>query len=169
MNVALKISPKTGPMGLPPGDPTFAGFQWFVANLAAIPLASIPDDTWLQAAYDEAVNLTYIGIATIPSQVTSPSLYAIAVYNLGMALLLEFAQDTPPSTFWTDLRTSLNINSPVFGIITGAADQGTSDTLYIPEAIRNMTLLDLQLMKSPWGRKWLMIAGEWGSLWGITI
>ena len=161
------------PIGLPVGDPTFAGFQWFVSTIMGVPGASMPPNGWLQIAYDEAANLTYWALATVPSQPTSPSIYAFAVYNLGCALLLEFAQDDPnaqpPSTFWTDLRTALNINSANFGIITSAADQGTADSFYIPDAIKNMTLMDLQLAKSPWGRKFLMISGEWGSIWGITF
>lgn len=159
--------------GLPAGDPTFAGFQWFVANVMAVPLASMPDVGLLQIAYDEAVNLCYYGLTTVPSQSTTPSIYAFAVYNLGCALLLEFAQDNPntdpPGTFWTNLRNSLNINSSMFGLITSAADQGTAESMYIPDAIKGMTLMDLQLAKSPWGRKYLMIAGQWGTLWGITI
>jgi hypothetical protein len=62
----------------------------------------------------------------------------------------------------------LGLNSFAFGMITSAADQGTAESMYIPEAIKGMTLMDLQLAKSPWGRKYLMIAGQWGSIWGIT-
>jgi hypothetical protein len=160
-------------MGLPAGDPTFAGFQWFVANIMAVPSGSMPDDTWLQVAYDEALNLTYYGLATVPSQPTTPSIYAFAVYNLGCALLLEFAQDdpnaTPPGTYWSDLRTKLGINNATYGMVNSAADQGTSESMYIPEVIKGMTLFDLQLMKSPWGRTFLMISGEWGTIWGLTI
>jgi hypothetical protein len=168
-NVLLQPDARSIPMGLPDGDPTFAGFQWFVANYMLVPTESIPDDTWLQVAYDQAVNLTYIAIASVPSQITSPSIYAMAVYNLAAALLVEFAQDTPPSTYWSDLRSKLGINSFQFGLITSAADQGTAESMYIPEVIKGMTLLDLQLAKSPWGRMYLMIAGQWGTIWGLTI
>jgi hypothetical protein len=161
------------PVGLPAGNPTFAGFQWFVATIMGVPSGSMPSSDWLQIAYDEAVNLTYWALGTVPSQPTTPSIYAFAVYNLGCALLLEFAQDDattqPPQTFWTNLRQQLNLNSFNFGLITSASDQGTAESTYIPEAIKGMTLMDLQLAKSPWGRKYLMIAGQWGSIWGLTI
>jgi hypothetical protein len=159
------------PIGLPAGGPTFAGFQWFVATVMGVPSGSMPPNDWLQIAYDESINLTYWALATVPSQPTTPSIYAFAVYNLGCAFLLEFAQDDPASTntFWTDLRNTLGINSFNFGLITSAADQGTAESMYIPEAIKGMTLMDLQLAKSPWGRKYLMIAGQWGSIWGITL
>jgi hypothetical protein len=158
---------------LPAGGPTFAGFQWFVQNVMAVPLGSMPDDSILQIAYDESISLTYWALATVPGQPTTPSIYAFAVYNLGCAFLLEAAQDDPdaepPSTFWNDLRNKMGINSFLSGLITSAADQGTAESTYIPEQIKGMTLMDLQLAKSPWGRKYLMIAGQWGSIWGITF
>jgi hypothetical protein len=161
------------PVGLPAGEPTFAGFQWFVTNIMAVPSGSMPPASWLQVAYDEAINLTYWALDTVPSQPTTPSIYAFAVYNLGCAFLLEFAQDDsttqPPGTFWNNLRNSMNINSFLSGLITSAADQGTAESTYIPEQIKGMTLMDLQLAKSPWGRKYLMIAGQWGTIWGLTI
>jgi hypothetical protein len=174
MTDIVTIDPKTlPPVGLPAGDPTFAGFQWFVATIMAVPSVSVPPDDWLQIAYDEAINLTYYGLCTVPSQPTTPSIYAFAVYNLWCAFLLEFAQDdtttNPPQTFWTTLRNQLGVNSFSAGLITSAADQGTADSMYIPEQIKGMTLMDLQLAKSPWGRKYLMIAGQWGSIWGLTI
>jgi hypothetical protein len=174
MNDIVLVEPRTlPPVGLPAGDPTFVGFQWFVANIMGIPTASIPPASWLQVAYDEAINLTYWALDTVPSQPTTPSIYAFAVYNLGCAMLLEFAQDDPtaqpPSTFWSDLRTKLGMNSFSPGLITSASDQGTAESMYIPEQIKGMTMMDLQLAKSPWGRKYLMIAGQWGSIWGITF
>ena len=80
----------------------------------------MPNDYTLQLAYNTALNLTYIGLAAIPSISTSLSLYEIAVYNLGGAFLVEFAQDTPPSTYWTDLRASLGINSATFSMMQSA-------------------------------------------------
>ena len=160
-------------LGLPPGDPTFAGFQWFVANMMGVPATEIPDVSVLQACYDQAVNLAYWGLQCVPSQPTSPSIYAYAVYNLGADFLVETAWDDPnaqpPSTYWTDLRTKLGLNSSSYGIINSAADQGTSESSYIPDQIKGMTLMDLQLAKTPWGRKYLMYAGQWGAIWGITI
>jgi hypothetical protein len=160
-------------LGLPAGDPTFAGFQWFVANMMGVPTNEIPDVTVLQACYDQALNLAYYGLATVPSQSTSPSIYAFAVYNLGADIVVETAWDDPnaqpPSTYWTTLRQQLGLNSFAYGIINAAADQGTSDSMFIPEQLQGMTMLDLQLAKTPWGRRYLMIAGEWGAIWGITF
>jgi hypothetical protein len=165
------VEPYAPVLGLPPGDPTFAGFQWFVANMAGIPASEIPDVTVLQACYDQAINLAYCGLETVPSQSTSPSIYAFAVYNLATDILVEIAWDDPngTSTYWTDLRNKLGLNSMNFGIITSATDQGTSESTFIPDQIKGMTLMDLQLAKTPWGRRYLMFAGQWGAIWGITF
>jgi hypothetical protein len=173
--VNLHSVPKTAPVyGLPDGDPTFAGFQWFVANSMGVPPEAIPDDSFLQAAYAQAVNIAYTALATVPYVPGTPNLYAIAVYNLAAAMLLWGAIDNPDApppynTFWTDLRTKLGIYSMSYGLVNSAADQGTSESMYIPEFIKGMNLLNLQLMKSPWGQMYLMIAGEWGTIWGLTI
>jgi hypothetical protein len=166
MNIAVRDTTLTA---LPPGDPTYDGFEWFVENTMQVPVGAMPSDATMQIAYDQALNLVYWGLQTVPSQPTSPSIYAYAVYNLGAAFLLQLAIDNPGSTYWSDLRNQLGINSIMWGPITSAADQGTSESTYVLDVFRHMTLMDLQLMKSPWGRAYLMFVGQWGSLWGLTI
>jgi hypothetical protein len=169
----LSAAPRAAPPWvIPPGDPTFAGFQAWVAAVMGVPTGAMPDVTTLQVAYDEAVNLAYTGLQGVPSQSTSLSVYAQAVYNLGGAILVEIAQDDPNGqfpTFWSDLRTKLGINSFAPGLINQAHDQGTGDGYYILPQLAGLTLLGLQLIKSPWGRNYLMFAGQWGPLWGLTI
>ena len=154
---------------LPPGDPTYDGFVWFVDNMMQVPVDAMPNDATLQIAYDMSLNLAYCKLQCVPSQPTSPSIYAFAVYNLGAAMLLEFAQDNPLSTFWNDLRNKLGINAFLYGLIDSAHDQGTSEGMFVLNQLKGMTLFDLQLAKSPWGRAYLMFAGEWGAIWGLTI
>ena len=55
-----------------------------------------------------------------------------------------------------------------YGMVTSASDQGTSAGQQIPDQIANLTLMGLDMMKTPWGRMYLMIAGQWGTLWGIS-
>jgi hypothetical protein len=107
-------------------------------------------------------------LASIPSQPTSPTIYALCVYNLGGAILLEIAQDDPNSTYWADLRDKLGVNAFTPGLINSAHDQHTSESMMIPNQLQNLTLWDLQLLKSPWGRRYLMFAGQWGTIWGLT-
>lgn len=148
--------------------PTFEGFKWFVTNIMFVPAEAMPNDTFLQTVYDESLNLAYVGLATIPSQPTSPSIYAWAVYNLGGHFLVEIAPDVPGSTYWEDLRDKLKIYSFTPGLMTGAADQGTSQTMKIPSQLDGLTMMGLELLKTPWGRRYLAIAGQWGAIWGLT-
>jgi len=168
-DVAVRTLPT---YGLPPGGPTYAGFQWFVANIMGVPGASIPPDSWMEVAYTMAVNLCYTPLLSIPSDPSGPSVGAIATYNLGAAYLCGFAQDdqttNPPGSFWSNLQQQYGINSTTFGMVTSASDQGTADSLYIPNAIKNMTFNDLWLSKTPWGSQYLRIAGQWGYIWDIT-
>jgi hypothetical protein len=150
-------------------DPTFAGFKQWVQTLMGVPVDQIPNDDTLQAAYDEALNLAYYLLAAIPSQPTSPSIYALAVYNLAGSILMEIAVDNPNSTFWEDLRNKFGINSFTPGLINSAHDQHTGEGMVIPPSLLNgLTLFNLQLLKTPWGRRYLMFAGQWGTIWGLT-
>lgn len=162
--------PRDGPpLVTTPGSPTFAGFKAWVSAVMGVPSGNMPDDTTLQVAYDEAINLAYLGLANIPSQSTSMSIYAMAVYNLGGAILVEIAQDAQNSTFWGNLRKEFQINSLVPGFITQAHDQGTGEGMFVITQLQGLTLFGLQLAKTPWGRQYLMFAGQWGTLWGLTI
>ena len=160
--------------------PSIEGFTAWVFRVMGVPTGALaPDTPYLQLAYDEALNVAYVGLAWVPNwsiaNPKSPSIYAIAVYNLGGHILASIAVDDPdavppttPPTFWADLRDKLQMNSLSIGFVTSASDQGTSAGQQIPNAIADMTLMGLDLMKTPWGRRYMTIAGQWGNLWGIS-
>jgi len=154
---------------IPPGGPTYEGFVAWVTAVMGVPTGNMPDDSTLQVAYNEALNLAYLGLASIPSVSSTMSIYAMAVYNLGGHILVEIAQDAQNQNFWSNLRNQFQINSMLPGFITQAHDQGTGEGMYIIKQLEGMTLFGLQLMKTPWGRWYLMIAGQWGTIWGLTI
>jgi hypothetical protein len=164
-------------------DPTFDGFVDWVTNVMGVPASVMPNTATLQYAFDLAMSVAYTGLQTIPTNQTvnvpfvpSPSIYAYAVYNLGGDYLVRIAQDDPTAqpppdnatTYWSDLRTTLNINSFTTGLVTSAHDQGTSETTMIPKSVQNMTLGNLMLLQTPWGRTYLGIVSSWGTLWGLT-
>jgi hypothetical protein len=149
-------------------DPNITDFETFVSDVMQVPPASMPSAWAMQWCFDNALNITLDDLQTIASQPTTPTIFCQAVYNLGGAFLCDFAQDDPPQTYWTDLRKNLGINSFSPGVIQSASDQGTSSSLMIPDFMKGLTLMDMQLLKTPWGRAYLMIAQAWGSVWGIT-
>ncbi len=149
-------------------EPTFEGFKVWVATVMGVTSDNMPSDALLQTVYDFSLNWVLDLLRLVPSQPTSASLYASAVYNLGGHFLVLYAMDTPPSTFWQDLRNRYQIGSMKVGLIQSASDQGSSTSYMIPEQLQNMTLADLMMMQTPWGQAYLMIASGWGNVWGIT-
>ena len=54
------------------------------------------------------------------------------------------------------------------GVITGAGDNSTSAQRLVPDFFKDLSLADLQMLQDPWGRRYLMIAQQFGSLWGLS-
>ena len=100
----------------------------------------------------------------------SAVMFTLATYNLAGSNLVNYAQDQPGKTYFADLRgkEGLNLGSFAAGVVSAAADQGTSSTLATPDSLKNLTLMNLQQLRDPWGRAYLAIAQEFGPLWGIT-
>jgi hypothetical protein len=131
----------------------------------------LPEDSfWFAAAYDVAVDI----VDPLFCQV-SPTIYKLMVYNLAGSNLLNFAQDPPEADPFKDgkpyfeyYRDKWNLNSPISGVVSSAADQGTATGLEVPDALKNMTLADLQYFQNPYGRQYLAFAQRQGSLWGLS-
>jgi hypothetical protein len=114
------------------------------------------------------VNPDLATVATAYGTVPATSLYELAVYNLAGDNLVNYAPDQPGRTYFADLRASLNLNAFTAGVVTTAADQNTSDSLAVPDSLKNLTIADLQNLKTPWGRAYLAIAQRYGTLWGLS-
>ena len=59
----------------------------------------------------------------------APIIYTNTIYNTAGSLPLRYAIDTPPSTYFADLRKTLGLNNAVYGVMNSAADQMLSDTM----------------------------------------
>jgi hypothetical protein len=150
-------------------DPTLAGFILFVQQIMQVPTSALPNNSpFFQLAYDYAIAVTNDLLAGVPSPITSPSIYAQAVYNLGGDQLVNIATDQGGQTYFADLRSKFNINGFVGGVVSSAADEGTSEGMVVPKAAENFTMMNLQQLKTPWGRQYMAIAQSFGSLWGLS-
>ena len=145
-------------------NPTLAGFLAFVRNQAGISTGALPDDsvyiTWCYMQSLEIVNTAL--------QVVAPIGYMLAVYNLGTSLLIQSAQDTPPSTYFADLRKKLDVNGSLLGQVTSSSDEGTSISVEVPDFVKALSLSDLQLIKDPFGRAYVAFAQKYNTAWGLT-
>lgn len=143
--------------------PTIEGFLEFVRS-QGITVPMLPDNSlYLQLSYYSALELVYLPLASV-----SPANYTLAVYNLGMSNLVEWAPDQTGQTVFKDLRTQYLLNAFVSGVIQSSSDEGTSKSMVVQEAAKNFTLADLQYLKTPWGRTYLQIVQRAGTLWGLS-
>jgi hypothetical protein len=95
-------------------------------------------------------------------------IYTLAVYNLGMHTLVYIAQDTPPSTFFADLRKSYKMLSFVLPV-SNAFDQGTGEGNVVPKFLENITLAGLGYLSTPWGRWYLAYSQQYGpNIFGVS-
>jgi hypothetical protein len=155
-----------------PVTPNLADFTSFLRNEADIGAAVLPDGN---IAINEAL---CVAIETVNPHIRQVSslLYVRAVYNLATDAVINIASDVTPHVTYSDklpffafMRKKFNIFGFVSGVISSASDESTSESMVVPDALSQLTLSDLQNLKTPWGRAYLAIAQKWGpDLFGIS-
>ena len=139
---------------------SLSGFIEFVRADMEITPAQVPDNSpSFTLAYGGAVEWVNRDIELVMSH-----LYAVAVYNLAASFLVNYGTESVFSEF----RQKLGLNNIATGVITGAGDNSTSAQRLVPDFFKDLSLADLQMLQDPWGRRYLMIAQQFGSLWGLS-
>lgn len=139
---------------------SLSGFIEFVRAEMGITVDQVPDDSpSFSLAYGGAVEWVNPDIAIV-----MPNLYTVAVYNLGASFLINYGTES----VFAEFRKSYGLNNFTAGVITGASDNATSSQRLVPDFFKNLSLADLQMLKDPYGRRYLMIAEQFGSLWGLS-
>ncbi|ABP59719.1 hypothetical protein [Enterobacter sp. 638] len=139
---------------------SLSGFIEFVRTDMGITTAQVPDNSpSLSMAYGGATEWVNQEI-----EMVMPNMYGIAVYNLGASFLVNYGTES----VFSDLRKTLGLNNFKAGVITGAGDNATSAQRLVPDFFKELSLADLQMLQDPWGRRYLMIAQQFGSLWGLS-
>ena len=71
--------------------------------------------------------------------------------------------------FFAYNRAQYNMLGFVSGVIQAAADEVTSESMLVPDALKGLTLANLQQLKDPWGRNYLQWAQDYGpAAWGVS-
>ena len=139
---------------------SLSGFIAFVRADMSVSAGQVPDDSQsLSLAYGGAVEWVNRDI-----EVVMPNLYTVAVYNLAASFLVNCGTES----VFSDFRSKLGLNDFKPGVITGAGDNATSAQRLVPDFFKDLSLADLQMLQDPWGRRYLMIAQQFGSLWGLS-
>ncbi|MEQ9902566.1 hypothetical protein [Pectobacterium aroidearum] len=139
---------------------SLSGFIGFVRTDMGVTAEQVPDNSpSLSLAYCGAVEWVNHDIAAV-----MPNLYAVAVYNLAASFLVNYGSEP----VFSDLRAKLKLNELHVGVISSASDNSTGATRLVPDFFKDLSLADLQMLQDPWGRRYLMIAQQFGSLWGLS-
>jgi hypothetical protein len=157
-------------MSILPTTPTLEGYIQFCRSIVGIPVAVLPDDSiQFPISYEVALEWCPVEYLTL----MSPKMATLCVYNWGASVLINWAQDDPNAQppnnrFFATARSSYGINNFVAGVIEEAHDQNTGETIAVPDSLKNLSLIDLQRLKDPYGRSALAIMQSIGTLWGLS-
>lgn len=144
--------------------PTLAGFILFIRGVMGITTAQLPDNsTYITDAYTLAQEIVSPDIGLV-----SPVSFKLATYNLGGDYLINYTPDQSGQTVFADARKKYNTYGFVGGVIQSTGDEGTSESMAMADFIKNLSMSDLQNLKTPYGRTYMAIAMRFGSLWGIS-
>ena len=166
--------------------PTLAGFQWFIANVAAIDPSNLdPNSPVVSFSFDIALGivnpqLALVGIPNTTSANYAQSMFDLAVFNLATDIVINYAVDPPTApivttrpdgtefTYFDYLRFKWGIGNFQAGVVANVSDVSTSTGLEVIEAAKTFTMGNLQNLKTPYGRQYMAIAQSYGPLWGLT-
>jgi hypothetical protein len=145
-------------------EPTLEGYLEFLRNIVGLTTTVLPNNSYyIEWSYRMSVNLVWDVLRNIPSP-PDQFLYEQAVYNLGADFLLGNAVDVSGQDFFAKYQQKYNLRAFVGGVIESASDETTSSSMVVPEAFNNLTIQNLQSLKTPYGRMYLSIVQSLGSL-----
>lgn len=140
--------------------PTLAGYVEFLRDYAQINTTYLPDGSpYIDYSYKVAVKTCSETMGTIDA-----FLYTSAVYNLATDVLYTIAKDQPDQTYFASYQKKYQIHTLVPGVVKSASDESTSSSLVVPMFFDRLTMGQLQNLKTPYGRMYLSIVQDLGSL-----
>lgn len=144
--------------------PTLAGFVTFCRDIAGITPEVMPD---ADAGFDRAFSIAQ-GMIPLELCQLSPVIFTDCTYCWGVSVLVQFQQDQPGETFFSDMRSAYGVNNLVPGVISATSDEGTATSLTVGKSLANLSLTDLQRIKDPFGRQAIAYLMELGTSWGLS-
>lgn len=147
--------------------PNQDGFTAFLNNT----LPTIPDGGVVLPSMDVRDTALCEALETVNDYIcmVAPRQYVEAVYNLAADRAVYLANDAPNQTYFKDLRESFRTSSPSLGVVSSASNQATSMGQINPKTLQELTLAELQYLKSPYGRRYIQIAQTYGdALFGVS-
>lgn len=166
--------------------PSLSEYKAWVNTYMGIPASALPaDSAVLEDSYDFGVT-----VVNPLLNLAGGFIYSLALYNFAGHWLVAWAPDQPNSYFpsppaeppstvtdptkntgyfqWLRSPQGFNLNAFVPGVIRASNDVSTGQSLVVPKQLETLGLMDLEMVKTPWGRMYLDLAQMAGTDWGIT-
>lgn len=160
-----------------PSTPNIADYTTFLQNIGMNTTVLPANSPWIGYAFDQAVTLTnsygQFGSAACYGGVSAPNIsYTLAVYNCGAHIQIKITPDQTGQTFFTGLRSpppnGYGLVQFVPGVVDTAGDQGTDAGLVVADFFKNITLMDLNFLLTPYGREYLAYAQQYGGIFELS-
>lgn len=156
-----------GTVGIPPANLPYGSLDISSASVTIDNTGYTIDYTGPVASWIVPTSLQ-IAFNWVNTQLACAGIYAIACYNLAADFLLNLAPDVPDQTYFKDERAKLKLMVPQLGIIQSSSNEGSSASFTALEWASRLTMFDIQRLKTPYGRAYLEMAQQAGTLWGLT-
>jgi len=146
-----------------PNVPNLPDFLLFVQFGMAIDPLYLPTDS---PVYQWSLTRALALVINLPA-CAGPD-YTLAVYNCAGHVLITIAPDQEGRDYFECLREKLGLLKFAAGVVAATADQATSTTLAVPDSLAQLTIGDLDFIRSPWGRVALAYNQDYGGIWGLS-
>lgn len=152
-----------------PNVPSLGDYVLWIRGVVGIDPLNLPDGSpFFQYALNRALGI----VLNIPAGLTGLE-YTLAVYNCATHIQIKITPDQVAQgvarTYFLSKRSEFQLLQPVIGLPLSSSDNATSVTNAVPEAMRELTIQDLDFMKTPWGREYLMTVQDYGpTVWGLS-
>lgn len=151
-----------------PNTPNLPDYISFVYGVMGVdPLYLPADSPFFGYALRRALNIVLL-VPTVASDD-----YTLAVYNCAGHIQIKITPDQVVDgvqrQYFLGKRQEYQLLQPVSGVVTSSSDQATSVTNTNPEGLSNLTIQDLDFMKTLWGREYLAFMQDFGpTVWGLS-
>ena len=152
-----------------PAAPNLGDYTLWIQNTVGISTVYLPANSpFLSYAFNRALAIVF----NPPTSLAAIE-YVLAVYNCATHIQLKITPDQSVNgiayTYFRDKRAEFQLLNPVVGLVLSSSDEGTSVSNAVPDAMRQLTISDLDFMKTAWGREYLAFQQDYGpTLWMLS-
>jgi hypothetical protein len=173
------VSSTSGAEGLQNGSPVAIGTPLVVTTLAATvspPATNTAGSPWLGYAFTQAQNLVLTPGRHMWGNFPYPSAgidYTLAVYNCAGHIQIKITPDQVVDNisrrYFQEQRNEYKLLNLSAGLVMSSSNVDTSSSFAVSDSMKQLTLTDLDVIKTPWGRSALAYMQDYGpTVWAVS-